>query len=491
MSRKKIIIIGSGFGSLAAAALLAKDGHNVTVLEKNEQLGGRASVFEAEGFKFDMGPSWYLMPDVFERFFAEFGKKPSDFYELIPLEPQYRNYFADGSIYDVTRMPEETIHYFESVEKGAGEKLRKYLQNAEQKYRISMDHFLYKNMDSIIDFLNPELLNLELSMSMARSMESFIYSQFKDPKLRQLLTYSLVFLGCSPKNAPAVFTQMAHVDFTLNVFYPKDGMSVVVKAMVDLGKSLGVKYITGEAVTQLTIKDQQVAKIKTKKSEYQADIVVSNADYAHTESLFSGKNQRSYSDEYWQKKVYSPSAFLMYLGVKGKVPNFLHHTFIFSEKYDDHYTQVFDNPRWPDDPSLYINKASETDPKVAPKGHENVMILVPIASGLKETEEHKKIYAQCILDLIKRKTGVDLTPKIVYQKLFSVSDFEKRYNAYGGNAFSGLANTFLQSTLFRQSNKHKKVRNLYFVGVNTQPGVGVPPAIISGHLLRDRLKMYE
>lgn len=487
MTKKNIIIIGSGFGSLAAAALLAKDGHTVTVLEKNEQLGGRASVLKADGFTFDMGPSWYLMPEVFERYFAEFDKKPTDFFKLIPLEPQYRNYFADGTVYDVLKDPNTTIAYFESVEKGAGEKLKTYLKKAEQMYRISIDHFLYKNMDSFFDFWNPALLNLNLSMSMAKSMESYVYAQFKDAKLRQLLTYSLVFLGCSPKNAPAVFTQMAHVDFNQNVFYPEGGMSAVVNALVKLGKQYGVKYVLNEPVEELQILDKKIKTIKTKNHALVADIVVSNADYAHTESLFSEENSRSYSTEYWKKRTYSPSAFLMYLGVDGVVPEFLHHSFIFSQHYDQHYVEVFDQPKWPKEPSLYINKASATDRTVAPKGHENIMILVPIAINLSEDARSKEEYAEFILNLIKKRTGVDFQSKIVYQKLFSVSDFSQRYNSYGGNAFSGLANTFLQSTFFRQSNKHKKVKNLYFVGVNTQPGVGVPPAIISAHLLQKRL----
>lgn len=485
---KTIIIIGSGFGSLAAAALLAKDGFAVTVLEKNEQLGGRASVFEAEGFRFDMGPSWYLMPEVFERFFAEFGKKPSDFFKLIPLEPQYRNYFADGTIYDVTKSATKTIAYFESVEPGAGKKFKKYLENAEEKYRISMDHFLYKNMDTIFDFWNKNLLNISLILSMLPSMEQYVYSQFKDPKLRQLLTYSLVFLGCSPKNAPAVFSQMADVDFNQNVFYPEGGMSAVVDAFVILGKKYGVTYIKNQEVEKLIIKNQKVTIVETKTDSFKADIVVSNADYAHTESLFSDEGAKNYSQKYWQKRTYSPSTFLMYLGIKGKIPDFIHHNFIFSEKYDEHYEQVFDTPQWPDNPSIYINKASETDAKVAPKGHENIMILVPVAIGLKETEKSKQKYADFIFDLIKKRTGVDLKSKVVYQRIFSVTDFTERYNAYGGNAFAGLANTFTQSTLFRQSNVHKKVKDLYFVGVNTQPGVGVPPAIISAHLLRERLR---
>lgn len=489
MSNKKTaLFIGSGFGALAGAALLAKDGYSVTVLEKNEQLGGRASVLEAEGFRFDMGPSWYLMPDVFDRFFAEFNKKTTDYYKLISLEPQYRNYFADGTVYDVLKDVEKTIEYFESVEKGAGKKLRTYLKDAEKKYQIAMNHYLYRNIDTPLDFFTPELLNVRLSISMAVSMELYCYSQFKDSKLRQLLTYALVFMGCSPQNAPALFSLINHVDFNLNVFYPEGGMSAVVKAFVDIGKEYGVQYHVNAAVTAIEIEKGSVARVRTQTQSFEADIVVSNADYAHTEGLFNDPTARQFKSSYWEKKVYTPSAFLIYLGVKGEIPELLHHSFIFSHEYDEHYSQVFEAPAWPNEPSLYINKPSATDKHVAPKGHENLMVLVPIAAGLDESPSSKQKYARFIYELIKKRTGVDLQPKVVFERLFSVSDFTDRYNAYKGNAFSGLANTFFQSTFFRQGNKHKKLSNLYFVGVNTQPGVGVPPAIISGHLLRSRLE---
>ncbi len=480
-------MIGSGFGGLASAALLAKEGHNVTVLEKNEQPGGRASTLHKDGFRFEMGPSWYMMPDVFEKYFAEFGKKVSDFYALTRLSPKYKVFFEDKSSVVLSDDLQKTIELFESWEKGAGEKFKQYLAISQKKYEIAMEHVMYRNIDSFFDFARPPLMINGLQLGIVESMHHHIAHFFKHPKIQQILEYNLVFLGCSPKKAPALFSLMTHVDFNLGVWYPEGGITAVVQALEKLGKEQGVKYVYNEPVIQLETSAEKIRTVVTSKQKYKSDIVISNADYVFTEQLLP-PDLRMYSDAHWKKKVWAPSAFLLYLGVKGKLPDIAHHTLYFGNDWAKHFADIFDHHRWPVDPSIYINKPSETDPTVAPKGHETLMVLVPIAPGLEENHTWKKMYAEYVISFIEEKIGISLKKNIVTQEIFSVSDFESRYNSYQGNALGGLAHTLFQSSLWRPNNFSDKVKNLFYAGANTVPGIGVPPAIISAHLVRDRIR---
>ncbi|MDQ5951247.1 MAG: hypothetical protein QG639_524 [Patescibacteria group bacterium] len=488
--KKKIIIIGAGFGGLAAAALLAKNGYQVTVLEKNEQPGGRASSHQAKGFRFDMGPSWYMMPDVFEKFFAEFGKKPEDFYTLLPLKPQYRIFFDDFTHTDISDDVQKNRTTFEKLEPGSGKKFDEYLQESKEKYEISINSVLYKNMDSVFDLLNLNMAKTGTRMGVFQPMHTYVQRFFKHPKIQQILEYNLVFLGCSPKNAPSLFSLMTHVDFNLGIWYPEGGIIAVVNAFVKLGTSFGVKYIYNTPVQQLIVKDGVVTQVKTASKTYTADLIISNADYWFTENILSDQSQRTYSQKYWDKKVMAPSAFLLYLGVKGSLPKLKHHNLYFGKDWNEHFTEVFNNPRWPIEPSIYINKASATDETIAPKGHENLMVLVPIAPGLTENDAWRKHYAEYIIDFLEEKLAIKLKKNIIYQKIFSVSDFTSRYNSFKGNALGGMAHTLFQSAVWRPNNRSKKISNLFFVGANTVPGIGVPPAIISAHLVLDRVKKY-
>jgi len=488
--KKKIVIIGAGAGGLASGALLAKAGFDVTILEKNEQAGGRASLLEEDGFRFDMGPSWYLMPDVFERFFAEFGKKPTDFFKLHKLDPQYRIFFGDGTHHDIVRDLEKNKAFFEKIEPGAAQKFEEYLAEGKLKYEVAVQQFLYKNMDSVLDMLQPEILKHAHKLHLWQNMHQYVQKYFKSTKLQQILEYTLVFLGGAPSNTPALFSLMAHVDFNLGVFYPEGGFYAVIEAMRSLAEEHGVVIKYNEPVESIITEADLVTAVRTSKATYSTDAVVANADYAHVEDLLDDERLRMHSKESWEHKTLAPSAFLLYLGVKGKLPKLKHHTLYFGENWQQHFEDIFDKPQWPQQPSIYINKPSATDKTVAPKGHENVMVLVPIAARLKETPRWREMYADYILDYLEDTMKMKLKDKIVYKKIFSVSDFAERYNSLGGNALGGLAHTLFQSAVWRPNNVSRLVPNLFFAGANTVPGIGVPPAIISGHLAEERVNNF-
>jgi len=487
----KIIVIGGGFGGLSAAGLLAKAGHRVTLLEKNEQLGGRASVLSEAGFRFDMGPSWYMMPEVFERWFAETGYERKDFFDLAPLSPQYRVFFDDRSYLEITGDLEQDVALFESIERGAGNQLRRYLREGKEKYDLAMGEILYRNADSLWGMLTPRLFNPALAFTMLQPLHRYVEKFFKHPRLQQLIEYNLVFLGCSPYNAPALFSLMAYADMGLGVYYPTRGMGTVVAAMGQVAEKLGVDIRLKEPATQLVTQGRQVVSVQSELNQYDADVVISGVEYPHLESLIDDPARREHTERFWEKKKFAPSAFLLYLGVKGHLPDILHHTLYFGEDWRIHFREIFDEPAWPMTPSLYINKTSATDPTVAPPGHENLMVLVPVAPGLPDSSQWQAEYQAHIIDFIDQKLGTQIKANLVYAKVFSVSDFASRYNAWQGNALGGLSHTLLQSAAFRPGNRSRQLDNLFFSGASTVPGIGVPTSIISGHLVADRVARLD
>lgn len=489
MTKQSVIIIGGGFGGLAAACLLAKDGYDVTILEKNEQMGGRASVFRAEGFTFDMGPSWYLMPDIFEKFFKSMGEDISDYLKLTRLSPSYRIFFKDvhNQPFDITSNLKKDSAIFEKIEPGSSQKLTEYLDRSEYIYKTAIDKFLYKNYDGVKDFISPSLAKEATKLALFSNMDRYVRKFFKTPELQKIMQYPLVFLGSSPYNAPAIYSLMSHVDFNQGVFYPDGGFGSVVQAIVQIAKKHNVKLETNANVSKIITKNGRAIGVTVNGGDVFADIIVSDADPHFTEQKLLQPKERDHTDKYWQSRTLAPSALLMYLGVKGKLPQLIHHNLIFSKDWKANFGQIFDNPQWPDDPSLYISNPSKSDASVAPKGYENLFVLVPVAAGLSYTQKQLDTYANKILTTISKETGIpDLKERVVYKRLFSVDDFESRYNSFKGTGL-GLAHTLKQTAVFRPKNVSKKVKNLYYVGANTHPGIGVPITLISAELLLQRL----
>ncbi len=503
---ESVAVIGAGFGGLSCACHLADAGADVRVVEANEQLGGRASRLEDDetGFSFDMGPSWYLMPDVFERFFGAFDRTPSDYYDLTHLDPHYRIFFKEsperdsvndasgqtprprGDRVDVTPDLERTKRVFESYETGAGEALEAYLEEARRTYEVGMEHFVYEDRSRVRDWLDPRLLTHARGLTFLGSMQDHVEEYFNHPKLQQIMQYTLVFLGGSPQNTPALYNLMSHVDFNLGVWYPEGGIGGVVDAMADLGRELGVEYETDRPVT--AIKGREGAfLLETERGPLEADLVVSNADYAHTELELLPPQQRSYDADYWASKTYAPSAFLLYLGVEGEVPELAHHTLVLPPDWDEHFAQIFDDPAWPDDPAYYCCVPSETDDDVAPDGHSALFVLVPIAPGLEDAPEIRRRYRDRILEDLADNTGTDLRDRIVFEESFCVGDFADRYNSYRGTAL-GMAHTLRQTAVFRPSHRSKAVDGLYYAGSYTTPGIGVPMCVISGEITADMVR---
>jgi phytoene desaturase len=481
-----VTVIGSGFGGLSTACYLADAGAEVRVLEKNEELGGRASTLERDGFRFDMGPSWYMMPDVFERFFDHFDRKPSDYYDLQRLDPHYRVFFKDGDTVDARGDPDAMRETFESYETGAGEAFDEYLATSQKHYETAMEKFVYEDRSRLRDWVDTDVMTAApIGMQLLGSMESHVDKYVDHPKLKQLLQYTLVFLGGSPKNTPALYNIMSHVDFNLGVWYPDGGMASVVDGLAELGEELGVEYVTDAEVEGLTRGHDEFI-LDTVDGEYRSDRVVANADYAHVERDLLPEHERQYDDDYWDSRTYAPSAFLMYLGVEGDIDPLEHHTLVLPEDWDPHFEQIFDVPAWPDEPAYYICAPSVTDDSVAPEGHSNLFVLVPLAPGLPDTEALRDRYRETLLDDIAENTGVDIRDRIVVEEHFCVRDFVERYNATRGTAL-GLAHTLTQTSLLRPSNRSSAVDGLYHTGAFTTPGIGVPMCLISGQHAADAL----
>ena len=483
---ESVVVIGGGFGGLSSACYLADAGADVTVLEKNDQLGGRASRLEADGFEFDMGPSWYLMPDVFERFFGHFDRTPEEYYTLSRLDPHYRVFWKDGDRVDVLPDMEHNRELFESYEPGAADALDAYLEESKRTYEIGMEHFVYEDRPRLRDYIDTDVLRYSWGLSLLGKMQGHVEGYFDHPKLQQLMQYTLVFLGGSPTNTPALYNLMSHVDFNMGVYYPDGGIGAVVDGIVELAGELGVEFVTGAEVTGIEGRYGAFAVDTAGGDRYLSDLVVSNADYTHTEQSLLPEQKRQYTEEYWESRTFAPSAFLLYLGVEGDVDELAHHTLVLPTEWDEHFAQIFDDPAWPDDPAYYLCVPSKTDDTVAPDGHSNLFALVPIAPGLEDTPEIRDQYRDLVLDDIEANTGTALHDRIVFEETFCVEDFADRYNSYDGSAL-GLAHTLRQTSLLRPPNRSDVVDGLYFTGGTTTPGIGVPMCLISGGLTAERI----
>lgn len=485
---KKIYIIGSGFSSLSAACYLSKEGYNVTVLEKNDSLGGRARQFKKEGFTFDLGPSWYWMPDVFERFFADFGKKPSDYYTLDKLSPGYEVYFGENDSIKISDKLAEIYQLFESIEKGSSKHLKSFLDSAKSNYDTAIKDLVYKPGVSPLELVN--------STTIARVTQFFstirkeVRRNIKNEKLIEILEFPVLFLGAKPSNTPAFYNFMNYADFGLGTWHPRGGMYKVIEAMVSLATSLGVNFSTNANVEKIiTDSKNSVKGLVVNGEEIATNLVLSGADYHHTETLLD-KNLRQYSESYWSKKTFAPSSLLFYVGFDKKIKNASHHTLFFDTDFDKHAEEIYDNPKWPTAPLFYANFTSMTDITSAPEGKEAGFFLIPLAPGIEDTEELRELYFNKIMNRFEEITNQQVKKNVIFKRSFCVKDFENEYNSYKGNAY-GMANTLLQTAFLRPKIKSSKVSNLYFTGQLTVPGPGVPPALISGKIASDLIKKNQ
>lgn len=481
-----VAIIGSGFSGLSAACFLAKEGFKVTILEKNPTAGGRARRFTAEGFTFDMGPSWYWMPDVFERFFSQFGKNPGDYYSLTRLSPSYRVVYGKGDWLDVPADFEQLSALFERIEPGSAKALTEFLKEAKLKYIIGMQDLVYQPGLAISELLKPVVFKNSLSLHLFDSLASRIRKRFKSPRLIPLLQFPVLFLGSRPEKTPALYSLMNYADMVLGTWYPAGGIYTVVEALVSLAESLGVTLEYNTCVQELIVESGAitgcVANDKTRSFQY----VVASADYRHVEQQLLPASSRTYSDSYWNKRVLAPSCLIFFLGINKKIENLLHHTLFFDEDFDTHAKEIYDEPQWPSAPQFYVSCTSKSDATVAPPKHENIFILVPVAPGLEDNEETREKYFDQVLNRLENLTGEHIRQHIVFKRSYAHNDFVSDYNAFKGNAY-GLANTLRQTANLRPSIASKIVKNLFYTGHLTIPGPGVPPALISGEVVAKEL----
>lgn len=478
---KKVVIIGSGISSLSASCFLGREGYDVTIIEKNDSIGGRARKFQADGFTFDMGPSWYWMPEVFENFYKQFGHTSSDFYKLKRLDPSYRVFWNDDTYTDVPSNLEELKNWFERNEKGSSDKLVQFLKDAEIKYKVGMEELVFKPSLSLFEFVNSKVFKGLVSMNLFSSFGKFIRSYFKNEKIIALLEFPVLFLGAMPNETPALYSLMNYADIKLGTWYPEGGMHKFIEAFEKIAVENGVKFILNQEVISFEKNEKKVYKVITNKGSFETDIVISGADYQHTDKkLLNGS--ANYSEQYWDKRVMAPSCLLFYVGVNKKLKNVEHHNLFFDESLENHGREIYKNPQWPTSPLFYLCAPSVTDNSVAPANCENLFFLIPIAPDLEDTEQNREKYFNILLERLEKRTGNKISENIIYKKSFCIDDFKKDYNAFKGNAY-GLANTLKQTAIFKPSMRNKKLKNFYYTGQLTIPGPGVPPSIISGEVV--------
>ena len=477
--KKNIIIIGSGFSSMSAACYLAKAGHTVQILEKNSTPGGRARQFKKDGFTFDIGPSWYWMPDVFEKFFGDFDRKVSDYYTLEKLDPGYEVYFDQMESIKIGDTLEKIYAAFEAEETGSAVKLKKFIKKAEDNYNIAIKDLVYRPGISPLELVTPATVK-KVGYFLS-TIKKEVTKEFKNERLAQILQFPVLFLGAKPSNTPAFYNFMNFADFGLGTWHPEKGMYSVVEGMVKMAEELGVKFNTSQNVETICVENGKATGVIANGVQIDADVVVSGADYNHSESLLKPK-ERGYTDAYWDKKVFAPSSLLFFIGLDKKVKNVSHHTLFFDVDFDAHARSIYDTPEWPKDPLFYGNFPSITDSSMAPEGKEACFLLIPIGPGIEDTEEMRDKYFNMVIERLEHLTKQSIKDAILFKESFCVNDFVSEYNSYKGNAY-GMANTLLQTAFLRPKLKSKKVENLFFTGQLTVPGPGVPPALISGKLV--------
>ncbi|TYA55135.1 phytoene desaturase family protein [Formosa maritima] len=487
MKTKKIVIIGSGFSSLSASCYLAIKGYDVTILEKNKTVGGRARQLKKEGFVFDIGPTFYWMPDVFEKFFNDFNKSTNDYYSLNKLNPAYQIYFGIKDSICISDNFEDIKQTFENIEKGSGKKLQKFITKAHRNYNIAIKDLVYKPGEHLFEIINRKtfLKLYEFVLTIKDQVSGYV----KNKKLQKILEFPVLFLGAKPSNTPSFYNFMNYADFKLGTWHPKGGMYEVVKAMTTLTKSLGVKIITNSEVENIEIINETATGVTTNSGYYPCDILLSGADYNHTETLLP-KALRQYSENYWDKKVFAPSALLFYVGFDKKLQHVSHHTLFFDTDFETHAKTIYDTKEWAEKPLFYASFPSITDSSTAPEGKEAGIFLIPIAPDVEDTPEIREHYFKQLIERLEKITGESVKNNILFKESYCVNNFKEDYHSYKGNAY-GLANTLTQTHVLRPKLKSKKINNLYFCGQLTVPGPGVPPSLISGKIVSDLIFKYH
>ena len=492
---KKVIIIGSGFAGLSTACFMAKAGWDVTVVEKNSTAGGRARQLKEHGFTFDMGPSWYWMPEVFENFFASFGKKVSDYYQLIRLDPSYRVYWPDNSI-DLPADYPSLKNLFENIEPGSAEQLDIFLKEAKYKYEVGINKLVHKPGQSIKEFLDWQVIKGIFKIDVFTNMKTHVGKFFKNKKLQELMEFPVLFLGALPQNTPALYSLMNYADIKLGTWYPRGGMYKIVESMHSLAEELGVKFHFNCEVKEIKINEGAATEVIINSpllhaNSLKAEVIISGADYHFTETKLLPEKYRNYTNKYWKERTMAPSCLLYYIGLNKKLDNILHHSLFFDTDFLIHGKEIYSEPQWPSDPLFYVSATSVTDETVAPQGSENLFFLIPVAAGLEgDSEELRDKYFEKILDRFEKRTKQTIRNSIIYKRSYSVSNFVDDYNSFKGNAY-GLANTLLQTAILKPSCRNKKVKNLFYTGQLTVPGPGVPPSLISGEVVaKEVLKQF-
>lgn len=476
----RVIVIGAGFAGLSAATQLADLGYDVTILEKNSVPGGRARVFREQGFVFDMGPSWYWMPDVFDDYFARFGKKTSDYYKLVRLDPSYKVIFGPNQAVDLPADMAGLRALFESIEPGAATQLDEFLRQAAYKYEVGIKKFVWKPSRKIKEFLSLKLLYDVTRLDVFQPFASHVRKFFKDPRLLQLVEFPILFLGATAEKTPAMYSLMNYAEMKLGTWYPMGGMHEIVRGMVALAEEKGVKLILNQNIRHIAVEKGKATRVLTAEATYEGDIVVAGADYHHVDSQLLAEPYQNYNEAYWDSRVMAPSSLLYYIGVNKRVPKLTHHNLFFDEDFALHSREIYEAPQWPSRPLFYVSAPSKTDPSVAPEGCENLFLLIPVAPGLTDdTEEVREKYYNLLMDRLESYVGEAIRPHVVYKRSYAHSEFRGDYNAFKGNAY-GLANTLRQTAILKPSLKNRKVKNLYYTGQLTVPGPGVPPSLISG-----------
>ncbi|GAB5522568.1 MAG: phytoene desaturase family protein [Roseivirga sp.] len=486
MTKRSVLVIGSGFAGLSAATSLADKGFQIKIVEKNTSIGGRARKFSTSGFTFDMGPSWYWMPDVFEAYFNKFGKQVSDYYELERLDPSYKVVYSKEEQVDIPAMMPELEALFEKYEPGAGEQLKKFMAQAAYKYEVGINKLVYKPGRSLMEFASPKLLYDVMRMDVFQSMAKHVRKFFTNDKLIQLMEFPVLFLGALPENTPALYSLMNYADMALGTWYPNGGMHKIVEGMAALAQEKGVEILTDHEVLSINSKNGKVTSVTTSQGELQADVVIGGADYHHIESKLLAPADRNYSDDYWDKRVMAPSSLIYYLGIDKKLEGLLHHNLFFDTDFKPHAHTIYTDPQWPEDPLFYVSVVSKTDPTSAPEGCENVFILIPVAPDLDDTEDIREHYYELVMNRLEALTGQSVKEHVIYKRSYAHQDFKDDYHSFKGNAY-GLANTLTQTAVLKPALKNKKLSNLYYTGQLTVPGPGVPPSLISGQVVADEV----